>query len=110
MIIRSHGQEHEVPLNYTTNLKKIIYSSDEDPSSNEETSAEPVYTVIGTIKKQWENFKHDQQDDEAEEVKQLHHVAKLNSLQDPDFTPTHKDCSNLNCFWQNDFTHLQCKS
>ena len=99
-----------MPLNYTTNPKKIIYSSDEDSSSDEETSAEPVYTVIGTIKKHWENFEQDRKDAEAEEVKRLQRVAQYNSLQDPVSTPTRKDCDAKNCFWQNDFTHLRCQS
>jgi hypothetical protein len=71
MIIRSHGQEHEVPLNYTTSPKKIIYSSNEESSSDEETSAEPVYTITQTTKKQKENFDQDQQEEEIEEVKHL---------------------------------------
>src|SRR5436305_10856822 len=59
MIIKSHGQEFEVPLNYTTSPKQIIYSSDEDLSDEE--SAEQVFTVMRQARpadrtKKWQKF------------------------------------------------------
>src|SRR5436305_2925380 len=59
MIIKSHGQEFEVPLNYTTSPKQIVYSSDEDLS--EEESTEQVFTVMRQTHpdeqtKKWQKF------------------------------------------------------
>jgi predicted aspartyl protease len=114
MIIKSHGQEHEVPLNFTTNPKRIIYSSEEELSSEEETSVEPVYTVTRTTKKPWKkHFKDPMQtdnygDEEAAEVRRLRQVALANALVDPDYIPASIDCAHKCCFYQNDHTHLQC--
>src|SRR5436305_15143511 len=59
MIIKSHGQEFEVPLNYTTSPKQIVYSSDEDLSDEEST--EQVFTVMRQAHpadrtKKWQKF------------------------------------------------------
>src|SRR5436305_5126889 len=59
MIIKSHGQEFEVPLNYTTSPKQIVYSSDEDLSDEEST--EQVFTVMRQARpsdqtKKWQKF------------------------------------------------------
>src|SRR5436305_1080910 len=59
MIIKSHGQEFEVPLNYTMSPKQIIYSSDEDLSDEEST--EQVFTIMRQARpaertKKWQRF------------------------------------------------------